>query len=340
MSIRSYIARRLLLAVFVLVGVSLITFVVARVVPSDPAVLYVGGKPNAELIAQARAKLHLDRPLYRQYYDYVSEAVRGDLGESLRTKRSVTNDIWYFLPSSLQLIILSLLLATTAGITLGAFSAKKNGGLLDHSGRVAAIAGVSLPPFFLGLVLQLIFFGWLGWLPVAGATSPEIGEVYPITRVTGATLIDSLVTVNPVAFWDCLWHIILPVITLAAFPFGVITRMSRSSMLENLGQDYVKMARSLGMSQRKIVFKYTLKNAVAPVVTLLGLMFAYCIVGTFYVEMIFSYPGLGAYAVNSILALDYPAIMGITLIVAVVYVAANLCVDLALAWIDPRVVLQ
>ena len=175
---------------------------------------------------------------------------------------------------------------------------------------------------------------------MAGASSPDVAELYPITRVTGASLIDTLVTVNPVAFWDALWHIVLPVITLAAFPFGVITRMSRSSMLENLGLDYVKMERALGMPQRIIVFKYTLKNAVAPVVTLLGLMFAYCIVGTFYVEMIFSYPGLGTYAVNSILALDYPAIMGITLIVAVIYVAANLCVDLVLAWIDPRVVLQ
>ena len=176
---RSYIARRLLLAVFVLVGVSLITFIVARVVPSDPAALYVGGKPNAELIAQARATLHLDRPLYRQYVDYVAEAVRGNLGESLRTKRSVTADIMYFLPSSLQLIVLALLLATLTGIALGAFSARNKGGLLDHSGRVAAIAGVSLPPFFLGLLLQLLFFGWLGWLPVAGASSPDVAELYP-----------------------------------------------------------------------------------------------------------------------------------------------------------------
>jgi peptide/nickel transport system permease protein len=340
MAMRSYVARRLALALFVLAGVSFVTFVVARVVPSDPAALYVGGKPNAELIARARETLRLDRPLYEQYFSYVADAVQGDFGESLRTRRSVTGDILYFLPSSLQLIVLALVLATVSGIALGAFSAQKRGGLLDHSGRLISIAGVSLPPFFLGLVLQLAFFGWLGWLPVAGATSPDVGQIYPITRVTGASLIDAAVTVNPVAFWDSLWHIVLPVITLAAFPFGVITRMSRSSMLENFGQDYVRMARAVGLPRRKIVFKYTLKNAVAPVIALLGLMFAYCIVGTFYVEMIFSYPGLGTYAVNSILALDYPAIMGITLIVAAIYVVANLVVDLFLAWVDPRVVLQ
>jgi peptide/nickel transport system permease protein len=340
MSLGAFIARRLALALLVLVGVSIITFVISRVIPADPLAMYVGGHPNKAQIERARDELGLGDPLYYQYMKYVASAAQGDFGTSLRTHRSVMSDILYFLPSSLQMIVLALILATLFGVFLGAFSAHHQRGLLDHSSRLFAIGGVSLPPFWLALLLQLLFFGLLGILPVGGATGPIVAYTHPIERITGFTLIDSLVTGNMVAFWDVCRHLVLPVIALAAFPFGVITRMSRSTMIETLEQDHIRTARALGLPPNSIVFKYALKNSMAPVVTLLGLMFAYCLIGTFFIELVFSYPGLGMYAVNSILALDYPAIMGITLVVAVVYVIANLIVDLVLARLDPRIVLE
>jgi peptide/nickel transport system permease protein len=339
-SVRAYLVRRLALLVLVLFGISLITFLLVRVVPSDPAAIYAGPRARAAEIATARHTLGLDRPLYVQYGIYVGNLVRGDWGTSIRTRRPVLGDILHFLPYSLELIFFSLLISVTLGISLGALTAHMKGKWVDHGTRVLAIGGVSLPTFFLAVVLQIIFFRMLHLLPVSGELDVAVSQAHPVTHVTGMTGIDALISGNFVAFFNAMEHLILPALALAAFSTGVITRMTRSAMLESMGADYIRMAKAMGIPTRFIVLRYALKNAMAPVLTVIGLEFAYLLVGTFFVERIFALPGLGTYATTAMLSLDYPAIMGITIVLALIYVAVNLVVDLVIARIDPRVVLS
>ena len=340
MTIRAYLVRRLVLLCIVLFGISILTFLMVRVVPSDPAAVYVGPMARADQIEQARENLGLDKPLHVQYWGYLQNLVTGDWGESLRTHRPVLGDILHFLPASLQLILAAMALATAVGILLGAITAHRKGSWIDHLSRLFSTAGVSFPSFWLALILQVVFFRVLGLLPVAGISDIAVAQAHPIESITGMAVVDSLITGNFTAFWDTLRHLLLPVLALAAYPAGVITRMSRSAMIEALGQDHVRMAKAMGVSQRTIVFRYALKNALGPVLTVIGLMFAWALTGTFFIELIFSWPGLGTYATTSILSLDYPAIMGVTLLVATLYVLVNLVVDLVLAWLDPRIVLS
>ncbi|MBN2203650.1 MAG: ABC transporter permease [Thermoleophilia bacterium] len=341
MTFRAYIIRRLALLVFVILGVMAVTFVVSRVIPTDPTALYLGGgRHTPEQKAAAREALGLDKPLVVQFGLYVKDFVRGDWGNSLRTHRPVLGDIMGFLPASLELILSAMALAVVTGISMGAFAAYRKGRLADHTGRVAAIAGVSLPSFFLALVLQIVFFRVLGLLPVAGQLSISVAREYPVTDITGMVVVDSLITGNWVAFWDALRHLILPTLALAAYCAGTTMRMTRSAMLDALESDYARMAYAMGVPDRVIVGRYALKNAMAPVLTVIGLLFAYALVGTFFIEQIFAWPGLGTYATISILNLDYPAIMGVTIIVALAYVTVNLIVDLIIAKLDPRVMLS
>jgi peptide/nickel transport system permease protein len=340
MSVRTYLVRRLSLLLLVMVGISLITFLLVRVVPSDPAAIYAGPRARASEIARARHILGLDRPLYVQYGIYVRNLVRGDWGTSIRTRRPVRGDILQFLPYSLQLILFSLLISVTVGISLGALTAHRKGRWIDHLTRVFAIGGVSVPSFWLAIILQIVFFRILGLLPVSGDMDIAVALAHPVTHVTGMTALDALLTGNFVAFSNAVEHLILPALTLAAFSIGVITRMTRSAMLESMGQDYIRMAKAMGVPTRFIVLRYALKNAMAPVLTVIGLEFAYLLVGTFFVERIFALPGLGTYATLSMLSLDYPAIMGVTVVLALIYVVVNLVVDLVIARLDPRVVLS
>jgi peptide/nickel transport system permease protein len=340
-TLSAYIVRRLALLVFVILGIMAITFFISRVIPSDPTALYLGGgRHTPEQKAEAREKLGLDDPLIVQFGVYIKDFASGDWGQSLRTRRPVLNDIMGFLPASLELILASMLLAVVSGVTIGAFAAYRKGRFADHTGRVAAIAGVSLPSFFLALVLQIIFFRALDLLPVSGQLSITVGLEYPVTNITGMVVVDSLLTGNWPAFWDSLQHLILPTLALAAYTAGMTMRMTRSAMLDALESDYARMAYAMGVPDRVIVGRYALKNAMAPVLTIIGLLFAYALVGTFFVEQIFAWPGLGTYATISILNLDYPAIMGVTVVVALVYVTVNLIVDLIIARLDPRVMLS
>ena len=325
---------------FVLLGVTVVTFLLVRVVPSDAAAIYAGPRARPEQIEEARHILGLDRPLYVQYGIYVRDLVQGDWGTSLRTRRPVLGDILNFLPYSLQLVFLSLLLSIVVGVSLGALTAHRRGSWVDNSTRVFAIGGVSMPSFVLAVLLQILFFRILGLLPVSNELDITVAQAHPITQITGMTAVDALVTGNFVAFFNAMEHLVLPVLTLAAFSAGVITRMTRSAMLESLGQDYIRMAKAMGVPTRTIVLRYALKNAMAPVLTVIGLEFAYLLVGTFFVERIFALPGLGTYATTSMLSLDYPAIMGITVLLALVYVFVNLIIDLVIARLDPRVVLS
>lgn len=340
MTIRAYLARRLTLAVFVIVGISVMTFAVARVIPSDPALVYAGPMARGPALEQARRILKLDRPLHQQYGSYMTGLVHGDWGTSLRTKRPVLGDMMDFLPITLQLVLVAMILASFVGLLLGVLTARHSGRFIDFVMRIFAVGGVALPSFFIALVLQVLFFRVLHLLPVANMFSIETMQNNPITDVTGAPMLDALITGNFAAFAEGLRYMVLPILALAAYPTGVIMRMTRACLLESMEQDYIRMARAMGVPSRIIMYRYALKNALAPVLTVMGLMFAYTVIGDFYIELIFQWPGIGIYATTSMLALDYPAIMGVTLLTALVYVFANLVVDLLLAWVDPRSVIS
>ncbi len=340
MRVLDFILRRLITAIFVLVGVSVITFFLSRVIPSDAAALYIGPKARADDIERVRKQLGLDRPLPVQYAIYMGELLRGDLGTSIGTKRPVLQELTERLPATLELLFAGMLVAVCVGVPLGVASARWQGSPLDVFVRAVSIVGVSMPAFYLGLLMQIAFFRNLDLLPLAGRVDADLRFTHPIQTITNFFLLDSLLTLNWSAFKDVFLHLILPACTLAAYPIGLIARMTRAAMLEVLGQDYIRTARAYGIRQWIVTYLYALKNAVSPTLTVIGLTIAYALTGTFFVEVIFNWPGLGLFTVRSLLNVDYPAIMGITLFGAAGYVLINMIVDLMQAWIDPRIRLK
>lgn len=335
-----FLLRRLGTSLFVLIGISIITFFIARVIPANPAALYIGPKARQEDIDRVTKELGLDKPLPIQYVVYMQELLRGDLGHSISTKQPITEELAGRIPATLELLFSGMFVAVLIGVPLGVLSARSQGKPLDIAVRILSIVGVSMPAFFLGLILQIVFFRNLNLLPLAGQTSGDLRFTNPITALTGFMLLDSFLTSNWVAFKDALAHLILPALTLAAYPMGLIARMTRAAMLETLEQDYIRTARAYGIKQYVIIYLYALKNAISPTLTVVGLTFAFALTGTFFVEIIFNWPGLGLFTVRSLLNMDYPAIMGITLFGAMGYVLINLIVDLLQAWIDPRISLN
>ena len=332
-----FILRRLVSSIFVLIGVSIITFALSRVVPSNPAVLYIGPRARPEDIVRVTKLLGLDQPLPVQYFIYMRDLLHGDLGTSIATKRPVLQEIFDRAPASLELLFTGMFLVVVIGVPLGVLSARWQGKPVDLVTRTISIIGVSIPAFFLGLVLQIIFFQNLHWLPLATQYSTDLRFTNPILPVTNFQILDALLTRNWVALKDTAVHIILPAITLAAYPIGLVARMTRASMLEVLEQDYIRTARAYGTKEFIVTYFYALKNAISPTLTVIGLTFAYALTGTFFVEIIFIWPGLGMFTVSSLLNLDYPAIMGMTLFGATAYVLINSIVDLLQAWVDPRI---
>ncbi len=335
-----FILRRVLTSLLVLVGVSIITFALARVVPGNPAELYIGPKARADDIARVTKELGLDKPLPVQYAIYMGQLLRGDLGNSISTKRPITQELGDRLPASLELLMTGMLLAVVVGVPLGVISARWQGKPLDVGVRTFSIVGVSMPAFFLGLVLQIVFFRNLHLLPLGGRISADLRFTNPITEITHFLVLDAILTHNWVALKDVLLHLVLPGITLAAYPIGLIARMTRATMLEVLEQDYIRTARAYGVKDYIITYLYALKNAISPTLTVIGLTVAFALTGTFFVEIIFTWPGLGLFTVRSLLNVDYPAIMGMTLFGATGYVIINLIVDVLQAWIDPRISLR
>ena len=328
---------RLLSALLVLLGASFITFTLARVIPSDPALAYIGPKATAADAEKLRITLGLDQPIPIQYFKYLGQTLHGNWGYSLSTKQSVLKEIGDRLPTTLELIFFAIGFAIIFGVTLGVVAAKYKGRFQDSIIRVISIAGVSIPAFWLGLLLQLLFAGRLGWFPATGQFDIDIKYEHPIHKVTGFPIFDSVITGNFAATFNGLHHIVLPALTLSAYSFGLLSRMARANMLEVLSQDYIKVAKAYGLSERIIFFKLALRNALPPIVTVTGLSVAYLITGTFFVEQVYNWPGIGSFAVNSLLSIDYPAIMGITLLAALGYLVINFLVDLIQAKIDPRV---
>jgi len=334
LSIGNLVIRRLSLLVLVLFGVTLITFAVSHLVPGDPARMLVGQRASEETLAKIRESLGLDLPLHIQYGRYMSGLLRLDLGTSIRTQRPVAEDLLTFFPATLELALCSIVLAVAVGIPLGVWSAVRKDTAVDHISRTYSVLGVSTPLFWLGLMALLVFYGKLGWLPGSGRINPFLAAV---PRVTGFLLIDSLLSGNFAAFGDALYHLILPAFCLSFVHIGQFSRQVRSSMIEVLGQDYIRTARANGIRRRSLIYRHALRNALIPTVTVVGLSIGDLLGGAIMTETIFAWPGMGSYVVDSIGFLDFPAIMGFTVFVATGYVLINLLVDIAYLLLDPQI---
>ena len=334
MSFLNIIRRRLGFLILVVVGVSLITFAISHMIPGDPARLIAGERASDEIVAHIRETLRLDRPLWEQYAHYARDLFHGDLGTSIRTGRPVADDIIAFLPATLELVVVALLFAVAVGVPLGVMSAVWRDRPIDHLVRTIAVTGISTPAFWLGLLVILCFYGRLQWLPAGGRIDQLIDPPRAITRLY---LIDALLTGNGAAFLSSLRHIILPALTLGFVHIGVVARQIRSAMLDQLNEDYVRTARAGGLSRWRVVLGHALPNALIPSVTVLGLAFGDLLYGAVLTETVFAWPGMGSYVVASIQALDFPAVMGFTIVVSFAYVLVNLAVDLVYLALDPRI---
>ncbi|HDG61435.1 MAG: peptide ABC transporter permease [Thermotoga sp. 4484_232] len=328
-----FIMKRLFLMVIVLFGILVLVFFIAKIIPADPVGALLGGNAPPELVDELKHKLGLDKPLIIQFIDYIKGALRGDFGISLKTNRPVIEDIKEYFPATMELAIFAIIIAVGIGIPLGIFSAVKRNSFVDHFSRIFSILGVSMPVFWTGLLLLLLFYYKLGLLPGSGRL--ELFIIPPEPK-TGLIILDALLEGNWEAFWDGLKHIILPAFVLGYASSASIARMTRASVLDVLRQDFIRTAKAKGLPKRLVIYKHALKNALIPVVTLIGLRFGSLLEGAVLTETIFGWPGLGRYIVNALLVLDYPAIMGGTVFIALIYSLANLVVDITYAVLDPR----
>ena len=332
-----FLVRRLLAALLVLLSVSLLTFVIARLVPSNPAALYAGQRPTEAQIASARKRLGLDRPLPVQYAIFMGDMLRGDLGVSFKTKHAIAEDLKIFFPSTLELVLAAMALSGLIGLPLGVMAGANAGSWFDRVSRLLTISGVSIPSFWLVLILQLLLSGWLGILPLSGRVSRDIDLLNPIGRITGLNVIDAILTGNWDGLLDVLHHLILPTVVLATYPLSLVFRMTRVSMLETLREKYIVAAQARGVTRARLLFRHALKNALIPSLNVLGLSFAFALTGSVLIEVVFVWPGLGKYITDAILNADFPVIIAVTLLVAVVYVCVNFIMDVLQAVLDPRV---
>ena len=317
-----------------LLGVSLLLFTLTHLVPADPAKLIAGEHAGPAELATVRKAFGLDRPLPEQYAIYLRGLARGDLGTSMRTNSAVLDDLRTYFPATLELTAAAMLATVAIGVPLGMIGAVGRGGVPDILAQFASLSGLSFPIFVFGLLMQLTFSRWLGWLPLAGRLA--IGDSPP-ARITGLYTIDSLLTGNLAAFKTALIHLALPTLTLALASLAPTARMTRSTMLEILGQDYVRTAWAKGLAPIRLYLRHGLRNALIPIVTILGLQTSALLGGVFIVELIFAWPGLGLYSVQGIVSLDYAAVMGTALLLTGLYVAVNLAVDVTYALLDPRI---
>jgi peptide/nickel transport system permease protein len=331
---RSFLIRRLIGLVFVLVGVSLVTFILSHVLPADPARVALGGKAGAEQYEAMREQMGLDRPLYVQYATYVGNLLRGDLGYSYTSKRPVRDDLLDYFPASLELMTVSLMLAAAVAIPLGVLSAARPARPVDRVATLLTVFGAAMPLFLLGLLFQVVFYKQLGWLPATGRIDVELGEP---NRFTGIFTLDSLLTGDWPRLANSLKHLILPAVTLAMPATAILLQMVRTSMIESLGRDYVRTARSKGIAERQVIYGHALRNALLPTLTSFGLLIGALLSGAFLVEVVYTFPGLGMYVLNAILRSEFSAIISTTLLVAAVYVVANVLVDVAYVLVDPRI---
>ncbi|MBI4271131.1 MAG: ABC transporter permease [Candidatus Rokubacteria bacterium] len=331
---KQYVLRRLLFLGLMLFGLLCITFAVARVVPGDPARLAAGPDANEDMVETLRVKYGLDQPMPVQFVRYLRGVLVGDLGQSLRSRNAVADDLLRYFPNTFELVTLSLLLAVALGIPLGMLSAVYKDTWVDHTARIVSVSGVALPAFWLGLMLQLVIALHLGLLPLGGRLPLTASPPEPITHLL---LVDALLRGQGDTLVAALRHAVLPVVTLCFPALTSIMRVNRAEMIETLKQDYIQSARAQGFSGLRIVTRYALRNAMIPTLTMIGLRYGWMLGGTVLVETVFDWPGIGLYAVNAAVSSDFQPIMGVTLLIGVNFMLANLLVDFAYGWLDPRI---
>jgi len=330
----AFIFRRLVLLIPTFIGITVAAFVFIRLLPGDPVLLMAGEHGTTpERYAELMHQLGYDRPIYIQYFDFLTSAVSGDLGHSIVTKRPVTEEFLTLFPATFELTFIAMLFGVALGIPAGIIAAARRGTWVDQTLMGTALVGYSMPIFWWGLLLIILFSGMLGWTPVSG----RISLLYYFPSVTGLMLVDSLLSGEKGAFGSAVSHLILPAIVLGTHPLAVVARQTRSAMLEVLGEDYVRTARAKGMSNARVVGVHALRNALIPVVTTIGLQTGVLIAGAILTETIFSWPGIGKWMVDSIFRRDYPSVQGGLLLIAVTVMMVNLAVDLLYGLINPRI---
>lgn len=331
---RAYIIRRLIWMVFVVFGMTLIVFVVTHLIPAEPATIAAGLGASADSIQAIRKEFALDRPLYEQYWIYLKGLLHGNLGRSILTGRPVLDDIKDRFPATLELALVSTFTSLLMGVSLGVLSAVSKDRFADNFIRLLSILWVGMPEFWLALMLQILFYGELGWLPAGGRTAVELAGP---PRITGMFTVDALLSLRFGILANVLKHLILPVTALSLVRMAELTRMTRSGMLEVLQQDYIRTARAKGLSQMRVLATHAVKNASLPVITIIGIQFGYALGGTVLIEAIFQWPGIGRYAVHSIQNVDFQAVIGVAVVLSGVFVLVNLFVDLLYTFADPRI---
>jgi peptide/nickel transport system permease protein len=337
MKLRDYIIRRIVLLVPVMLGLSVIVFALTRV-GGDPASLYITERMTEAQIRAVYLKYGFDQPIWIQYQRWLLGALQGDLGVTRSSQnRPVSEAIRIFFPATFELTTVSIILAVVVAIPLGVLSAKRRDAPIDHASRVFALAGVSIPIFFLAVVLLYVFGYLLAWFPLGGRFDANVGLYYLISHPTGFYTIDSVLAANPSAFVDAVSHLVLPAVALSYVSMAIITRIMRSSMLEVLGAEYIKTARAKGLSEKLVVRRHAVRNALIPTTTVVGLSYGGLLGGAVLTETVFRWPGLGQWSVTAALNRDLAAVLGFTLLAAIVYVLVNLVVDIAYAYLDPRI---
>lgn len=328
-----YIIKRLLMLIPVLLGTSIIAFSLIHLAPGDPARTMAGEHASQRTINAIKEKYGLDKPLYIQYGIWLNRALHGDMGRSIVSNEYVTKEILDRFPNTFELTFFAMILAIAIGTMAGIISASKQYSALDYTFMGIALFGISMPVFWLGIMLMMIFGVYLRWLPIGG----RINILIPFHRITGFYLLDSIITGNFAALISTLRYLILPSTALATIPMATIARVSRSSMLEVLRQDFIRTERAKGLSERVVIYKHAVRNAMIPVITVIGLNFGLLLAGAILTETVFSWPGIGRYVVNAVRMRDYPAVQGCVLFFAFVFVIVNLVTDIIYVYIDPRI---
>ena len=336
MPIYKYILRRILFAVPLLLGITVVAFLIANAIPADPinANLPQNALGNEALVTAFREKWGLDEPPHIQYFTYLRNLLRGDMGTSIKTKNPVLEDIGQFLPATVELATVSIFVGLFLGVSFGVVSAVWRNSLVDYAVRVFALIGVSFPVFLLALVALSVFHAQLGWVVGPGRLGFLVKDP---PHVTGLFTVDSLLAGQWKTFQDAAAHLVLPSLVLGSYVSGIIARITRSSLLEVLGLDYVRTARAKGQLEPRVVLRHALSNALIPVVTMLGVLYGSLLAGAVLTESIFAWPGIGRYAFRASTSQDFPAIMGVSMLIALIYVIANFIVDVLYFWLDPRI---
>lgn len=329
----NYIAKRLLYLIPLLIAISLVVFFMIHLIPGDPAEIMLGEKGTKEDVQRLRAEMGLNKPLHIQYWMYFKNLLHGDLGRSVRNNNKVSAEIHSAFPATIELTVLSMIIASILGIFIGVISAVKQYSWIDNISMVGALIGISMPVFWVGMMLMLIFSWKLGWFPVSGRIDLEVN----FNTITQFYLLDSIITGNWIVFKNALSHLILPSLALATIPLAMIARMTRSTTLDVLNKDYVRTARAKGLKEKVVIWKHAFSNALLPVVTIIGLQFGSFIGGAVLTETVFARPGVGRLLIQGIHGRDFPVIQGAVLVIATFFVFINLIVDILYAYLNPKI---